>query len=192
MMDLQWWLCIILPLSAFLLALMILSREEESKRQKTVKWTIAALAAVFATVCFFRFGEPIRAVQGTLFSLVLLYAARSDVDTRIVGNFVPVEILLLSFVGCDLATVPFRIVLAAVSLLPVWVVSKIHPKQVLGGADVKIAAASIFLVGSLWGFAGYALGLLLGVVWSAVHRMTRQAFPLVPFLAVGFLTAYLL
>lgn len=191
-MSLQLWIRIVLPLSAFLLALMILSREEETKRQKAVKWTLAALAAVFAIVCFFRFGEPIRAVQGTLFSLVLLYAARSDVDTRIVGNFVPVEILLLSFVGCDLATVPFRIVLAAVSLLPVWVVSKIHPKQVLGGADVKIAAASIFLVGSLWGFAGYALGLLLGVVWSAVRRKTRQAFPLVPFLAVGFLTAYLL
>ena len=190
-LELKLW-HLTLSLVVFLLALLILTREQESRRQRTVKWTVAGGVALYAFACCLRFGETSKAVTGALFALILLYAAKSDIETYIVGNFISVEILILSFVAGDLATVPHRVILAAVALLPGWIVSRIHPKQVLGGADVKITAASIFLIGSLWGFAGYALGLLLGAIWSVARRKTQESFPLVPFLAVGFLTAFLI
>lgn len=69
--------------------------------------------------------------------------------------------------------------------------------KAIGGADIKISAAAAFLLGSFRGLAALISGLLLAVtVMPAVKRIRKEEndvpFPLVPFLAAGIITVYLL
>ena len=64
-------------------------------------------------------------------------------------------------------------------------------------ADIKLSAAGAFLLGWQKGLAALILGLTLSLIVVPVarrirHEDNRKAFPLVPFLAVGIMTAFLI
>ena len=149
--------------------------------------------ALYAALLILLFGCSVRTIQGMAFAMILLYASVQDARIRMVGDFVSVEILLLGLAIAPLASIPARIFLAILSALPVFLVEKLVPGDLIGGADVKITAASIFLIGNLYGFAGYLIGLILGVVFQLIFRRKRTgSFPLVPYLSIGFLAAFCL
>ena len=139
------------------------------------------------------FGCSMRTIQGMAFAMILLYASFQDVETRIVGDYISVEILLLGLATATPGSIPTRLFLAALSLLPVLLAERFSPNEPIGGADVKITAASVFLIGNLYGFAGYLAGLVFGIVGNLIVRKKRkEPFPLVPYLAAGFLIAFCL
>lgn len=59
---------------------------------------IVACTIVYASTLFWRYGAGIFFIQGLVLLFVLMYASISDIRTRIVGDFVPVEILILSLI----------------------------------------------------------------------------------------------
>ena len=151
------------------------------KKRKRIAVGCALFVAVYTVMGLVLRDSVMTAIKGGIFAVLLLCAAKEDCDTRI--------ILLIGLIGIDADSIPERLLLAAVSLIPVLLVERLSPKNPIGGADVKLAAASVFLIGSLWGFAGYLIGLLLGVLANLRSCRRKQAFPLVPYLAVGFLIA---
>lgn len=162
------------------------------KKRKRIAVGCALFVAVYTVMSLVLRDSVMTAIKGGIFAMLLLCAAKEDCDTRIVGNYLSVEILLIGLIGIDADSIPKRLLLAAVSLIPVLLVERLSPKNPIGGADVKLVAASVFLIGSLWGFAGYLIGLLLGVLANLRSCRRKQAFPLVPYLAVGFLIAFCL
>ncbi|MBR3991370.1 MAG: prepilin peptidase, partial [Clostridia bacterium] len=67
----------------------------------------------------------------------------------------------------------------------------------IGGADIKLSAAGAFLLGWQKGLAALILGLTLSLIVVPIvrrirHEDSRKAFALVPFLAVGIMTAHLI
>ena len=67
-------------------------------------------------------------------------------------------------------------------------------KNKLGGADVKLSAACAFLLGFEKSIAGLAIGLFIAIICNSIlnHKSKTKdnAFPLVPYLSVGFMTMY--
>ena len=64
----------------------------------------------------------------------------------------------------------------------------------LGGADVKVSAACAFLLGFSKSIAGLVIGLFLAIIcniyFSHKNKTKGKAFPLVPYLSIGFMTAF--
>ena len=56
---------------------------------------IVACTIVYASALFWRYGTGMFFIQGLVLLFVLMYASISDIRTRMVGDFVPVEILIL-------------------------------------------------------------------------------------------------
>ena len=82
-------------------------------------------------------------------------------------------------------------VLAIEIPLAVWL-----KDRAIGGADIKLSTAGAFLLGWRRGLFALILGLALSVIVMPIirkirHEDNRKAFALVPFLAVGIMTAYL-
>ncbi len=69
-------------------------------------------------------------------------------------------------------------------------------KNKLGGADVKVSAACAFVLGFRKGVAGLVIGLILAIIcniyFSHKSNTKGKAFPLVPYLSVGFMAMYFL
>lgn len=64
-----------------------------------------------------------------------------------------------------------------------------------GGADMKITAATAFLLGWSRGMVGLILGLLIGIVFMLIYnkiknRSNKEGFPLLPFVSIGMMAAF--
>ena len=59
---------------------------------------IVACTIVYASALFWRYETGMFFIQGLVLLFVLMYASILDIRTRIVGDFVPVEILILSLI----------------------------------------------------------------------------------------------
>ena len=80
------------------------------------------------------------------------------------------------------------------------VVELAHPRGVsveaelgsIGGADIKLSAACAFMLGTVQGMTGLMIGLILAVIINSIknRKKKHEGFPLIPYLAVGFMTAY--
>jgi prepilin signal peptidase PulO-like enzyme (type II secretory pathway) len=67
----------------------------------------------------------------------------------------------------------------------------IFMKAVVNGADLKLAAACAFLLGFWNGIAGLIVGLLVAVIVNLIKlKNKKDGFPLIPYLAIGFMMAY--
>ena len=67
--------------------------------------------------------------------------------------------------------------------------------KTIGGADVKLSAACAFMLGIWKGFAGLIAGLTLGIIVNLIIQMRKnkvESFPLIPYLAAGFMAAYMI
>jgi leader peptidase (prepilin peptidase)/N-methyltransferase len=142
------------------------------------------------------FGSTILSVKGFIFSLLLLYAANSDIRTREVSDTVHLMIGITGLIGITIEQVVPMLLGFVLIPLPLFITSIIK-KDSIGGADIKLMAASAFLLGLEKGLIALMIGLLLAIVCTIIIRKTKkqgikEAIPLVPYLSIGCLIAFLI
>ena len=159
--------------------------------KKKTTLVFIGISAVVAVLLFCFFGLSVRSITGSIFCLLLLTASYSDIKTRECDDWLSVMILLTGLIGTEVQTIPLRIVsMAFVTLL--MLIPSFFTKDGIGGADIKIAAASAFLLGLQRGLLGLTVGLLLAVVVNLIknRKNTKEGFPMIPYLVAPFMAAY--
>ncbi len=128
-------------------------------------------------------------MQGVLFLFLLLAASLVDLKQREIPDWVSGGIAALSLMHarleCLLGLIPALFFLAAV-------------KGGIGGGDVKLAAACGLVLGLPGALMGTILGLLLQLLFHLgalcvlplLKRQVWSAYPMAPFLAIGYAVAY--
>lgn len=129
-------------------------------------------------------------VQGVLFLFLLLSASFVDLKRREIPNWVSGGIVALSLMHvrpeCLLGLIPALFFLAAAV------------KGGIGGGDVKLAAACGLVLGLPGALMGTILGILLQLLFHLgalcvlplFRRQVWSAYPMAPFLAIGYAAAY--
>ena len=133
---------------------------------------------------------------GVLIAL-LLYASIKDIRTREVPDSVSGMMLILGLVGITAGDLPSMLLGMTLVFLPQYIAAIINPAKALGGADIKLSSTAAFLLGAPRGLFALIVGLTLSVITVPIVRKVKklpknQPFPLVPFLAVGIIAAYLI
>ena len=133
---------------------------------------------------------------GVLIAL-LLYASIKDIKSREVPDSVSGMMLILGLVGITAGDLPSMLLGMALVFLPQYLAAIINPEKALGGADIKLSSATAFLLGAPRGLFALIVGLALSVITIPIVRKVKklpknQPFPLIPFLSVGILAAYIL
>ena len=128
---------------------------------------------------------------------LLLYGSICDIRTHTMPDRIWMGIAGISFLGIRLCDLPSMLLGAAAVLLIEVPLAVLLKDRAIGGADIKLSAAGAFLLGWQKGLAALILGLTLSLIVVPIvrrirHEDNRKAFALVPFLAVGIMTAYLM
>ena len=128
---------------------------------------------------------------------ILLYASIKDLREHEVPDTVWKLITILGLVNISICDLPSMLLGAALVFLPQIIPAVINTEKAMGGADIKISTACAFLLGVGRGLAAFIIGLTLFVVIVPILRKIRheengEPFPMVPFLSVGTIAAYLI
>ena len=139
----------------------------------------------------------LRIVRGILLAGLLLYGSIHDIRTHTMPDWVWMGVAGTALLGMKLSALPSMLLGAAAVLLIEVPLAVLLKDRAIGGADIKLSAAGAFLLGWQKGLAALILGLTLSLIIVPVarrirHEDNRKAFALVPFLAVGIMTAYLM
>lgn len=139
------------------------------------------------------FGWSIELLKGIILLQILLYASVSDILTHEVKDFVSVLIFITGFIGVTLSDIPMML-FSGLAIGGVLLICAIVSGNRLGGADVKLSAACAFLLGFSKSIAGLVIGLFLAIIcniyFSHKNKTKGKAFPLVPYLSIGFMAMY--
>ena len=136
-------------------------------------------------------------VRGILLAGFLLYGSIHDIRTHTMPDWVWMGVAGTALLGMKLSALPSMLLGAAAVLLIEVPLAVLLKDRAIGGADIKLSAAGAFLLGWQKGLAALILGLTLSLIIVPIvrrirHEDNRKAFPLVPFLAVGIMTAALI
>ena len=139
----------------------------------------------------------IRIIQGLLLAALLLYGSIHDIRTHTMPDWLWMGVAGTALLGMKLSALQSMLLGAAAVLLIEVPLAVLLKDRAIGGADIKLSAAGAFLLGWQKGLAALILGLTLSLIIVPIvrrirHEDNRKAFPLVPFLAVGIMTAYLM
>lgn len=178
-------------MTAFLISLYASKRFQSNKKKTALIFIGISLAVSALLLCFF--GCAVSAVQGTLFCLILLFSSFSDIKTRESDDYLAVMIALTAFIGIKVSEIPGMLLSAVVITLPMLLIVIICNGKSIGGADIKLSAACAFLLGITKSFFGLITGLTLGIIVNLIIQTRKdkaEGFPLIPYLAAGFMAAY--
>ena len=100
-------------------------------------------------------------------------------------------IVIAAFIGTDMSALP-GMLLSALIIGGIMLTTAAVTKSSIGGADIKLSAACAFMLGTVQGMIGLMIGLILAVIINSIknRKKKHKGFPLIPYLAVGFMTAY--
>ena len=146
---------------------------------------ISSLVAI-ALFCFF--GLSVKAIQGIIFSHILLISSYSDIKTRECNDYLSIMILITAFIGIELTAIPNMFV-ASMFTAGIFLFTALTISDGIGGADIKIASASVFLLGFSRGIIGLIAGLLLAIIVNSI-KSKKSGFPMVPYLTAAFIPAF--
>ncbi len=151
-----------------------------------------AISGVYALLLFGSFGFTSQTIRGILLCMILLTASYSDLRSREVADYISVMVLLTAFIGVSMADIPGMLLGGLFVAGMMLLVTLLSGESCIGGADIKLGGACAFALGTTGGIAGLIGGLVLAIVINMCRgKSTRnQGFPLVPYLAAGFLAAY--
>ena len=139
------------------------------------------------------FGWSAELVKGIILLLILLYASVSDIQTHRVKDIASVMILITSFIGITASEIPKHL-FGGILIGGILFICAVASNNRIGGADVKLSAACSFLLGFQRGMAGLVIGLLSAIICNLIlnrkSKIKGKAFPLVPYLSVGFMIMY--
>lgn len=160
------------------------------KKKAAVCFAAVTVVVCILLICFF--GLAAITIRGIILCLVLEYSTYSDIKTRLCANWVHVMIVIAAFIGRDVTDLPMMI-LAGLFTGGIMTITGVITGKPVGGADIKLTAACSFMLG-LW---GGMIGLLAGTVLALAVNLFRmkhknEGFPMIPYLAVGFVGAYFL
>ena len=176
---------------AFLISLYAAKRWNSDKTKTALAFVGIAVAVAALLLCFF--GFAVSTVKGVLFCLILLFSSYSDIRTREAPNYIHIMIALTAFIGREPADIPGMLLSAAMITLPMLIPVIICKGKTIGGADVKLAVACTFLLGISRGIIGLMAGLTIGIIANLIiqtRKTQAEGFPLIPYLAAGFMAAY--
>lgn len=139
------------------------------------------------------FGWSEELVKGIILLLISLYASVSDIQTHRVKDVASVMILITGFIGMTASEIPKHL-FDGLLIGGILFICAVASNNRIGGADVKLSAASSFLLGFQRGMAGLVIGLLSAIICNLIlnrkSKIKGKAFPLVPYLSVGFMIMY--
>ncbi len=139
------------------------------------------------------FGWSMELLKGIILLQILLYASVSDIQTHEVKDFVSVLIFITGFIGVTLSDIPMML-FSGLAIGGVLLICAMVSGNRLGGADVKLSAACALLLGFSKSIAGLVIGLFLAIIcniyFSHKNKTKDKAFPLVPYLSIGFMAMY--
>lgn len=180
----------------FILAAWLLCKKVV-KENKSFNYWLFFLSLTVGLILLLTFGITLTTVKGMILALILLYASLSDLKTRKVSDCVSIMIFILSLVGFETVNLPSMLIGAAIVVIPQFALAIIRPNRACGGADLKISTALAFMLGAGKGVFALVVGMLLAVIVMAIYNKvnakdSKEAFPLVPFLSVGAMLAYII
>lgn len=160
-----------------------------NKKKAVLFFTVIAALTALSLFCFF--GCAATTVKGIIFCLLLAFSSYEDIKTRECENYVHLMIVIAAFIGTDMAALP-NMVLSALLVGGIMLMTTIITKSQMGGADIKLSAVCAFLLGTVQGFAGLMLGLIAAIIVNIIknRKKNTEGFPLIPYLAVGFMAVY--
>lgn len=138
-------------------------------------------------VCFF--GCSAFTVKGIILCLILVFSSYEDIQIRKCDNFLPLMTVIAAFIGTDLSSVP-NMFLSAIFAGGLMLLTIFVTKCKVGGGDIKTAAACSFLLGLNRGISGMLAGMILALIINIFKKDKSKGFPLIPYLAAGYLAAY--
>ena len=150
------------------------------------------LSVIAMLVLFKTFSEEIIIIKGFLFAQILIFAGYYDAKTKIIPDMVHIFILLTGMINIS----PVHSV-AGILIVPIpYMITAIIKPEGIGGGDIKLMAASGFLLGIKGGFTASIIGLVLAVIVNGVYYKLKAkdkniSFALAPYLSIGCFIAYL-
>lgn len=139
------------------------------------------------------FGWSTELLKGIILLQILLYASVSDIQIHEVKDFISVLIFITGFIGVTLSDIPMMF-FSGLAIGGVLLICAMVSGNRLGGADVKLSAACAFLLGFSKSIVGLVIGLFLAIIcniyFSHKNKTKGKAFPLVPYLSIGFMAMY--
>lgn len=180
----------------FLLAVWLICKKNEKANETALLFSLCMSLAV-GLILQLVFGLSIGTVKGMLLVLIMLHASLSDIKSRTVPDYISLMLIILAFVDYNVADLPTMLCGAAVVFIPQFALAMIRPSRACGGADIKISTALAFLLGAEKGIIALIAGLLIAVIFMTIYdrvkgKDRKEAFPLVPFLAIGAIFAYII
>lgn len=130
-------------------------------------------------------------VKGIILSLVLAFSSYEDIKARECDDYLHLMIVIAALIGTELSSIPYMLLSGVLTgglmLLPVLLT-----KSDIGGADIKMTAACSFLLGLNKGIIGLLAGTVLAVVFNIFKKDKSKAFPMIPYLTVGYMAAFVI
>lgn len=181
-------LILLLPvLAALAMARYASGRFETNKKKTAICFAAFGICATLVMICLF--GCTAIAVKGIFLAYIFAFSSFEDIKTRKCDDYLHLMIMIAAFIGTDLNNLP-GMILAAFFAGGVIVLSNLIGKGKIGGADIKLAAASAFLLGFDRGILGLLTGTLLAVLVNMFKKNRKAGFPMIPYLAAGFMAAF--
>ena len=163
------------------------AKKWKGNKAKTI-WGFVLISSITAISLFCFFGLSVRAIQGIIFTHILLVSSYSDLKTRECDDCLSVMILLTAFVGVELTSIPSMFI-AAMFTAGIFLLVVLTVSDGIGGADIKLASASVFLLGFQRGTIGLIAGLLLAIIVNSI-KSKKSGFPMIPYLTAAFIPAF--
>ena len=133
-------------------------------------------------------------LQGVLISSLLLVASYTDIKRREIPDTVCVLLVLTGFLKFS-----YTNLLGIFVALP-FLIAAMFKEKSIGGGDIKLTAAVVFVLGFWKGIYGLIIGLTLLILFYIMLRISsiirkkqvakNLSMPLAPFLGIGFLIMY--
>lgn len=156
-----------------------------NKKKTAVVFAVTALITMAALLCFF--GASAKAARGGVMCIIMLYAAYEDIKTRECADFLSVMLGITGIMGKE----PKELILSLIAfagIILILLISSAVTKNGIGGGDVKFAGAVSLVLGFFNTAAALTAGLLIAVIVNKLKK--EKSFPLLPYLAPAFMTAY--
>ena len=158
----------------------------EGNKSKTA-WLFIGITALITVALFCFFGCAATTLKGIILCLILAFCSYSDLKSRECDDYPHLMIVIAALIGTELTALP-GMFLSALAVFAIMFLA-MFIKATVNGADLKLATACTFLLGFERGIAGLFVGLLVAVAVNLIKK-NKSGFPLIPYLAIGYMMAY--
>ena len=179
---------VVMLISVVLVALLVgryAAGKFDGNKKKTALCFIGITALMtILLLCFF--GCAAITVKGVILCLVLVFSSYEDIKKRECDDYLHLMVVIAAFIGTELSSIP-NMFISAMFAGGLMLLTMLITKSNIGGADIKMAAACSFLLGLNRGVIGLLVGMILAVVFNVFKKDKKKGFPMIPYLAVGYI-----